>query len=52
MARPIKDTPVLYGKSSIYFNQTLAANADNKVTVAEKKAILDIVSSVLKKQRG
>ena len=51
MARPIKEIPVLRGKSSKFFNQSLNENAGSKVSVEERDRILAVVKAVVNKQK-
>lgn len=47
MATPIKITPVLKGKSSIRFNETLAAQKSDKISPEEKQKMKDLVLKVI-----
>ena len=52
MARTIKEIPVLKGKSSKFFNQSLTENAGRVVSVEERERILAVVKAVLDKQKN
>jgi len=50
MATPIKATPMLSGKSSRKFNETLRAEQNSKVSDREWQRMQDIVRRVLSKK--
>lgn len=35
MARPVKDTPILYGAEAEHFDRTIKENEDKKVSLAD-----------------
>ncbi len=49
MASPINITPSLKGKSSAYFNKQLKEQEQNKISIAEKERMLQMMKQVLKK---
>jgi hypothetical protein len=51
MAKPIKITPVLSGKSSRRFNEMLEKESGDKATAQEKKKIFSLVEKVLANQK-
>jgi hypothetical protein len=49
MASPINITPSLKGESSAYFNKQLKEQEQNKITIAEKERMLQMMKQILKK---
>ncbi len=51
MAKPIKETPILYGKDSDRFLKEIKENEKKKVPSEDYKRALDIYSKVIKKAK-
>ncbi|HVA99249.1 MAG TPA: hypothetical protein VNG53_10170 [Bacteroidia bacterium] len=47
MATPIKITPVLKGKDSVYFHKQLAKTSRKKIAPKDKKRIFSLVDRVM-----
>jgi hypothetical protein len=49
MARPIKETPILYGEDSDRFLNEVKENENNRMSIEEREKALDLFKKVMAK---